>query len=95
MAIWVLKDNLTRYRQDVGQYPTPTQGLEALVQRPQNARNWTGAYLYGYKRLPKDPWSKAYHYESPAKHEEFDLYSLGADNAEGGERENKDIVSWR
>ncbi|MGH8580556.1 MAG: type II secretion system major pseudopilin GspG [Gammaproteobacteria bacterium] len=93
--ISLLEASLRSYRQDVGQYPITTEGLEALLQGPPDARNWNGPYLYGDQRIPNDPWGKKYHYESPGKHGEFDLYSLGADNAEGGDGDNKDIVSWK
>ena len=42
----------------------------------------------------KDPWDRDYHYRYPGEHGVFDLYSLGADNASGGDGENKDITSW-
>ena len=93
-AITNLKDNLSMYRQDVGQYPTTAEGLEALLQGPPDVQKWNGPYFYGNRRISNDPWGNKYHYESPGKHGEFDLYSLGADKAEGGDADNKDIVSW-
>lgn len=84
---------LDMYKIEVGRYPTTDEGLEALVQQPTGAGNWNGPYLKK-KQLPKDPWGRDYYYRSPGEHGEFDLYSLGADNAEGGSGENKDIVSW-
>jgi general secretion pathway protein G len=30
----------------------------------------------------------------PGQHGKFDIFSLGADNAEGGEGEDQDIKSW-
>lgn len=90
-----LKERLDRYRRDIGRYPTTGEGLAALVQRPQNVRNWNGPYLFFDEvRIPEDPWGQKYHYKSPGQHGEYDLYSLGADNAEGGDGENADIVSW-
>ena len=41
-----------------------------------------------------DPWGQTYHYAYPGKHSLFDIYSLGADNAEGGQGDNKDITNW-
>ncbi len=84
---------LDMYRIEVGRYPTTDEGLEALVQQPPGASTWNGPYLKK-KRLPKDPWGSDYHYRAPGEHGEFDLYTLGADNAEGGNGENKDVVSW-
>jgi general secretion pathway protein G len=44
--------------------------------------------------VPKDPWGNDYRYTSPGQHGPFDLSSLGADNQEGGEGENKDVTNW-
>jgi general secretion pathway protein G len=39
--------------------------------------------------VPADPWGSPYLYRYPGQHGgEFDLYSLGADKAEGGTGEN-------
>ena len=44
--------------------------------------------------IPKDPWGNAFVYRQPGEHGPYDIVSLGADNLEGGEGENRDIVSW-
>jgi general secretion pathway protein G len=84
---------LDMYRLEVGQYPTTEQGLQALVEQPAGVERWNGPYLKK-KQVPKDPWGYDYTYRSPGEHGPYDLYSLGADHAEGGEGENKDVVSW-
>jgi general secretion pathway protein G len=81
------------FKLDVGNYPSSEQGLNALIAAPDNALNWNGPYLRK-NVIPKDPWNHDYHYRFPGEHGDFDVFSLGADNAEGGEGENKDIVSW-
>ena len=35
-----------------------------------------------------------YVYRYPGEFGDYDLYSLGADQAEGGEGEDQDITSW-
>ena len=35
-----------------------------------------------------------YRYTAPGEHGKFDLYTLGADAAEGGEGEDQDVKSW-
>ena len=50
---------------DAGRYPTTSEGLNALVQRPSGAQVWTGPYLKNGK-LPVDPWGNPYQYRSPA-----------------------------
>jgi general secretion pathway protein G len=88
-----LEGALDMYHLEVGQYPTTDQGLDALVNQPSGVTAWNGPYLKK-KQIPKDPWGYDYIYRSPGEHGPYDLYSLGADHAEGGEGENKDILSW-
>jgi general secretion pathway protein G len=76
-----------------GRYPRTEEGLVALVQKPAELDNWNGPYLKK-NNVPKDPWQHEYQYQSPGQNGDYDLYSYGADNAPGGEKENRDIVSW-
>jgi len=82
------------FKLDVGRFPTPDEGLESLVAKPGNAPGWNGPYL---KKggVPKDPWGNPYHVEVPGKHGDIDIFSLGADNAPGGDGENADVGNWR
>jgi general secretion pathway protein G len=84
---------LDLYRLEVGRYPTTAEGLDALLSAPANARGWNGPYLTK-RTIPKDPWGYDYQYRSPGQHGEFDLFSLGSDNREGGTGEAQDVVSW-
>lgn len=88
-----LSATLDVFRLDVGRYPTQEEGLEALLRQPSRAPGWNGPYLK-QKDAPLDAWRRPIHYKSPGDHGEYDLYSLGADNAEGGEGVNKDISNW-
>lgn len=87
--------SLDLFKLDVGRYPDSQEGLQALVQAPAgpNADRWRGPYLKK-KNVPKDPWNTDYQYSSPGRHGQYDIVSLGADSQEGGEGDNKDIVSW-
>lgn len=78
---------------EIGRYPTTEEGLIALIEKPSDLSNWNGPYLKK-KTIPKDPWGNDYLYESPGENGPYDLYSLGMDGVEGGEGDNKDIVSW-
>jgi general secretion pathway protein G len=81
--IELLGQALDLYRLEKHKYPTSDEGLEALK-----------SYLK--KNVPKDPWGNDYIYESPGKEGRgYDLISLGADNVEGGEGTDMDIVSWK
>jgi general secretion pathway protein G len=86
-----LATSLDTYKLEVGRYPSSDQGLRSLVEAPSGATNWNGPYLKK-KTVPKDPWGYEYHYRAPGQNGDFDLYSLGADNVEGGQDENKDVV---
>lgn len=93
--IRAINSALKLYRLDNGVYPSTDQGLLALVQTPETGnipRNWkSGGYL---DRLPRDPWGMEYQYLSPGIHGEIDIFSLGADNAPGGDGINADLGSW-
>ena len=87
---------LDLYKLQNGSYPTTAQGLEARVTAPAGAdaaKYQAGGYLKG--KLPVDPWNHPYLYASPGQHGEADVWTLGADNREGGEGANADIGSWQ
>ena len=92
----VLEQAMETYRLDNLVYPTTEQGLAALVQAPTGLarpeRYRQGGYV---RRLPDDPWGNAYQYRRPGRQAAFDVYSFGADGAEGGEGENADIGNWQ
>jgi len=90
--IELLGQSLDHFRLDAGRYPTTQEGLNALITNP-GVTNWDGPYLKK-NEVPKDPWGKAYTYQCPGTHGEYDLYSYGLDGTPGGEGENKDILSW-
>ena len=84
---------LDLYKLDTGNYPTTQDGLHALLAPPPGSKNWHGPYLKKGD-VPNDPWGNAYHYRRPGQHGEYDLYSLGSDNQEGGEGEAQDVTNW-
>ena len=88
-----LATNLDLFRLDVGRYPTEDEGLEALLVQPPGAEGWNGPYVRKEDQI-RDPWGRPYAYRYPGEHLEFDLYSLGADAAEGGEGEAQDVTNW-
>ncbi|MFA7240697.1 MAG: type II secretion system major pseudopilin GspG [Sulfuricellaceae bacterium] len=85
--------SLDLFKLETGRYPTSQEGLQALVQAPSGLTGWNGPYLKK-KAVPKDPWGNEYRYVSPGQHGPYDLSSLGADNRDGGDGENKDLTSW-
>jgi general secretion pathway protein G len=89
-----LASALELFRLDAGRYPTAEEGLKALVERPTDVQVWNGPYLRK-QGVPLDPWSRPFQYRSPGQHGEFDIFTLGADNQQGGTGENTDITSWQ
>lgn len=91
--IATLGQALEMYRLDNLSYPGSSDGLQALIAPPSSlattARYRQGGYI---KKLPDDPWGRPYQYDNPGRQGPgFDLYSLGADGAPGGEDDNADI----
>jgi general secretion pathway protein G len=90
-----LETALTMFRLDNSKYPTSEQGLQALVVQPTDPsiKHWKpGGYL---EHVSKDPWGNEYQYVYPGTHgKEYDLFSLGADGAPGGEGIDADIGNW-
>ena len=85
---------LSLYKLDNFNYPSTSQGLEALVAKPAgepDAPNWKGPYL---DRIPKDPWNRPYQYLQPGQHGDVDVYSFGSDGRAGGSGEAADIGNW-
>ena len=76
---------------DTGRYPTASEGLDALTQRPSNVPVWNGPYLKG-GRVPNDPWGKGYQYRSSAERTPpYEISSFGSDGREGGAGTAADI----
>ena len=90
--IRTIDNALNLYRLDNFSYPSSDEGLQALVTSPgeASAPNWK-KYL---RSVPSDPWNNDYQYASPGRQGgDYEIYSLGADRAEGGEGIDADISS--
>lgn len=88
-----LKGAIDIYKLENNTYPTQAQGLDSLVKKPQAAPvTWNGPYISPAEALI-DPWGNPYRYRNPGTSAPFDIYSYGADNAEGGDDEDADISS--
>jgi general secretion pathway protein G len=65
-------------------YPTTSQGLKALVEKPGTEpvpRRWQPLL----KKFPNDPWGKPFVYVSPGTKnpDSYDIFSAGPDRKEG------------
>jgi general secretion pathway protein G len=80
---------LDAFETDNDRYPTTAEGLQSLIANPGSLPEWKGPYL---KKIPHDPWGRAYAYTSPGTHnQDYDLSSAGSNLIEG---DNDDIVNW-
>jgi general secretion pathway protein G len=84
---------LDLFRLEVGRYPTQQENLDALVDPPPGVPGWNGPYLKKREAII-DPWGHEFHYRIPGQYGDYDLYSLGKDNAVGGEGEDRDITNY-
>src|ERR1700730_17364684 len=57
---------LDLYYLDAGRYPSSSEGLTALAQRPGGSNTWNGPYLKG-GQVPNDPWGRPYLYRAPGE----------------------------
>src|SRR5215207_4009701 len=51
--ISVIEGAIDSFQVDTGRFPTSDEALSALVQMPQNVKNWQGPYIK--KGVPNDP----------------------------------------
>ena len=89
-----LEAALERFNVHMDRYPTTEEGLKVLVEKPQeDDKQWRGPYI---KLLRPDPWKNPYQYRNPGIHHptSFDLWSRGADSADGGEGDAADLGNW-
>lgn len=96
--IKAIESALKIYKLDNGMYPTTSQGLAALIKKPDSdpiPKNYkTGGYLE--ESDMKDPWGNDFVYRCPGDNDrDFDIISYGADGKEGGEGFNADITSYQ
>ena len=89
-----LENALERFNLHMDRYPTMDEGLKVLTEAPAGEdKKWRGPYI---KLLRADPWGSPYQYRSPGIHHatSFDIWSQGADKADGGDGEGVDIGNW-
>jgi general secretion pathway protein G len=84
---------LDLYFLEAGRYPTTSEGLNALIQRPGNTVAWNGPYLKA-NMVPTDPWGAPYIYRAPGQHGAYDIISRGTDKQEGGMGAEAEITNW-
>lgn len=92
----LLESAVEKYRAQNFRLPSANEGLAALLNPadsvPQDANEFVGEYL---EALPIDPWGRPYGFVpiglGGGVTQQFDLYTLGANNTAGGVGEDADI----
>ena len=72
--ILTIENALILYKLDNGFYPSQSQGLSALINKPQTEPipvRWS-RYL---KTIPTDPWGNAYQYAHPGKKRTVEVFT--------------------
>lgn len=81
-----LAEKVQQFQMDTGALPAD---LNALVAAPAGVAGWLGPYA---KQADlKDPWMRPVQYKLPGEGRAFDLVSLGADGAPGGDSVDADL----
>lgn len=82
---------LDAFEIDNSYYPSTEDGLQPLVEAPDDADNWRGPYLK--KGVPLDRWGNEFIYRYPSEMNDtgYDLICLGPDGREDTE---DDITNW-
>jgi general secretion pathway protein G len=89
-----LANAVQRFYLNMDRYPATEEGLKVLLTAPTGEESkWRGPYI---STLPMDPWGNPFQYRAPGVHQTatYDVWSKGADNADGGEGKNADIGNW-
>jgi general secretion pathway protein G len=89
-----LHSAVNQFKMDTGRFPAEEEGLMALIEQPSDVMNYElGGYLETTE-IPKDAWGQDFIYELfPESGKPFVIKSLGADNEEGGEDYDADLLS--
>jgi len=89
-----MENAVERFYINMDRVPSSEEGLKVLADAPSGEeKKWRGPYI---KEVKSDPWGRPYQYRAPGVRgkNRFDIWSLGADGAEGGENEAADIGNW-
>jgi len=81
-----IQNALDMYKLIGGTYPSTSQGLKALVEKPNSAPK-PSKWSQSMKAEPLDPWKNPYGYKFPGKKNpsEPEIISKGPDGIEGNE----------
>lgn len=80
--IGIFENAIKLYELNMMQYPSSSEGLQALRNASADSTNWTGPYLD--REVPPDPWNNPYQYQLENT-EVYRIWSFGPDGVDGTE----------
>jgi general secretion pathway protein G len=86
----VIEQAVEKFYYEHNRFPA---SLNDLVERPSDVAEADWNPMLKSKDL-QDPWGRPFNYQYPGRHDKFDLYTLGADNQEGGTGVDSDVHIW-
>ena len=87
-----LSSALSTFEIENDRFPTTSEGLKALIEKPANANGWEKPYLQK-QEIPKDPWANEYMYRQPGQRNEYS-YDLSSAGPDGKFNTEDDITNW-
>jgi general secretion pathway protein G len=85
-----MADAMELFRLDVGRYPSPEEGLQALIVKPPDLASWQGPYLA--RAIPSDPWGRPYQLRSLDNNGAIEIFSLGKNGKAGDKGSDGELV---
>ncbi len=90
MELQAISSGLNQYKLDNYNYPTESQGINALVKKPTINPIPHDYPTKGYlNKINSDPWGNEYVYKLSSDGSEFEIYSFGPD---GKDKTDDDIL---
>lgn len=91
--VGLFKPGLEVYELKIGDFPTTSQGLEALRTAPADLADSSKWVQTLDTPIPPDPWGNPYQYAYPGKRntQKYDVWSYGPDGQDGTD---DDIGNW-
>ncbi len=94
MNLKILSQAVLQFKMDTGRYPSEEEGLYELIEEPTDIIGWNrGGYLESTD-IPLDAWGNEFFLMlNPESGKPYVIISFGADNEEGGEDYDADLLS--
>jgi len=93
-SLKMLHNAVIQFKFDTTRYPAEDMGLQELVEQPTDVTGWNPEGYLETTTIPKDGWGNDFVYQLyPESGKPFVIISYGANNEEGGEGYDADLLS--